>query len=361
VLSSAVFALNHGQHTVLSVVVTQSTLCSPVFADIVGRLRKTTLLIADEVHNYGTAQALRALPAKAHLRLGLSATPDRWLDEDGTQALKAYFGEVVYRYSLREAMEDQILTPYRYYPILVELEEDELDVYMELTRLLTRYMHKDEAQEGDNLALRVLIKRARLLASARNKLLALKVALERYPEKSHILVYCGDGQVEQDANEETQRQIKAVVQMINHELGMTAALYTAETSPTERQALLEHFAQGSIQVLVAIRCLDEGVDVPATRAAFLLASSTNPRQFIQRRGRVLRRSPGKRRADIYDFFVAPPVDDLVGKDNYLRVVRSLFKRQLDRALEFTELASNGPQARRVLRGVADSLDLTGLW
>jgi heme oxygenase len=76
---------------------------------------------------------------------------------------------------------------------------------------------------------------------------------------------------------------------------------------------------------------------------------------------VLRRSPGKRRADIYDFFVAPPVDDLVGKDNYLRVVRSLFKRQLDRALEFTELASNGPQARRVLRGVADSLDLTGLW
>jgi DNA phosphorothioation system restriction enzyme len=360
-LSSAIFAINHNFRSILSIVITQKTFCSELFSEIINRVRGHILIIADEVHNYGTKNTLRFLPSKAFLRLGLSATPERWLDSDGTEGINSYFGKVVYRYSLKNALEDQILTPYFYYPVLVDLAEEELELYMELTRLLTRYMHQDSIPEGDSPAMKVLIKRARLLASARNKLPALKQILKKIAKSNHILIYCGDGQVEQEEQEETQRQVEAVIKMLNGELGMTAALYTAETTSKDRQLLLERFTQGSIQVLVAIRCLDEGVDIPSIHTAFLLASSTNPRQFIQRRGRLLRRSPGKKNSIIYDFFVAPPLKELEGKDNYLKVVRNLFLRQLERAAEFTELASNGPQARQVLREVSDSLNLAGLW
>ncbi len=281
-------------------------------------IRRPLLIIADEMHNYGADNTLRSLPENATYRLGLSATPDRWMDESGTQAVKDYFGPVVFRYGLDNAIRDDVLTHYRYFPELVDLEPEETEEYLDLTRLLARYVTDDLNDPRAEAAKRLLIKRARLIASARKKIPRLRTLLDQRRDDTHILVYCGDGRVEGAETEETVRQIEEVVRIIGVELGMTCSSYTAETGPERRRQLLRDFSSGLIQVLVAIRCLDEGVDVPETRTAYILASSTNPRQFVQRRGRVLRRAPGKSRAEIYDFFGAPPTGDLDESDPVAR-------------------------------------------
>jgi DNA phosphorothioation system restriction enzyme len=360
-LAAAIHALNAGKRPVLSLATTSSTLIGEPLQRLLRRIRKPFLFIGDEAHNYGSQRVFPSLPENATFRLGLSATPDRWMDEEGTEQLRTYFGEIVYRYDLRDAIKDEVLTPYRYHPVLVDLQADELDEYLELSRLLGRYLQGDKDGPIGQVALRLLLKRARLLASARAKLPKLKELLEPRRKESHILVYCGDGQIEGAESTETIRQIEEVTRMIGRDLGMTCAKYVAETLPERRQELLKMFAAGDLQVLVAIRCLDEGVDVPATRTAFLLASSTNPRQFVQRRGRVLRRDLGKRRAEIYDFFVSPPLAIIDKASEEFKVIRRLFGNQIRRASEFADLAENSALAREALLEISSALNLVSEW
>jgi superfamily II DNA or RNA helicase len=146
--------------------------------------------------------------------------------------------------------------------------------------------------------------------------------------------------------------------MLGRGLGMSVHSYTAETYLDERDDLRIRFAAGKLQGLVAIRCLDEGVDIPETRRAFILASSTNPKQFIQRRGRVLRRAPGKELAEIHDFLVVPPAR--IGTDEFYATERRLFRRELERILLFARLADNGPQAVRTLLPLRERYQLLDL-
>ena len=119
--------------------------------------------------------------------------------------------------------------------------------------------------------------------------------------------------------------------------------FTAKESDKERQELLEDFEKGDLHALVAIRCLDEGVDVPATRRAYMLASSSNPRQFVQRRGRILRNHPGKDYAVIHDFIVRPPQSiSLSADEKRFRIERQLVKKELERVNTFAEAAENYP-------------------
>ena len=357
-LNSAVVAVNAGRRPVVSVATTGATMTSSDFRSAVSRVQRPVLLIADEVHNYGAPTQLAALPPGAQLRLGLSATPVRWKDESGTAALTAYFGPVVYRYSLADAIRDEVLTHYRYHPIIVSLEEDELDQYTEITQKINRYFPDEDADGARSPAVeRLFIKRARVLATARKKVSMLEELLQPFTRETHILVYCGEGAHSSLASETTQRQIEAIVQLIGRRLGMRCASYTAETSSTTRRELLREFTNGFLQVLVALRCLDEGVDIPEARMAFILASSTNPRQFVQRRGRLLRRAPGKSRANIYDMFVVPPDLGYARGSSEWKIARSMVRGQIRRAREFSDLADNGPKARSVLLKLADDLDL----
>ena len=361
-LESAVFAVNARRRPVLSVATTAATMTSPAFRDTVRRLRRPILLIADEVHNYGAPAQLAALPQNARFRLGLSATPSRWMDPSGTSGLGAYFGPTVYRYSLADAIRDEVLTHYRYFPNTVPLDGDELEQYADLTDKITKYARDDDPDGPLPRAVQMLlIRRARVLASARAKLPALASLLRSFVGESHILVYCGDGAYSGPTPDVTQRQIQAAVHLIGHGLGMNCASYTAETPSPKRQELLQQFADGFLQVLVAIRCLDEGVDIPAARTAFLLASSSNPRQFVQRRGRLLRRAPGKSRADIYDIFVVPPYSEYTPASPEWKLARSVVRGQLPRAREFADLADNGPSARSALLELVKELDLLSVW
>lgn len=359
-LSTAIYALNGKSRRILSIAVTSATLQSATFQEQICRIRVPMLVIGDEAHNYGSTKIAKCLPQQAAYRIGLSATPEKWMDPEGTSRIVDYFGGIVHRYGLKEALDDEILTPYLYHPTLVALEPDEAAKYEEYTAKLARFGISDDASDLSDGAKALLLKRARLLAGARGKLPVLLSLLEDRRDDTHMLIYCGDGRPEAGDDEMPPRQIEQVVTMAE-DLGIICALYTADTPPDRRRAILQDFDAGRIQALVAIRCLDEGVDVPSTKTAFILSSSTNPRQFVQRRGRVLRRSPatGKIRAEIYDFFMVP---DASGADGHISsAMAGVVKKQLDRILEFSTLAINGPGARKELLGWTERHGLMGLW
>ena len=310
------------------------------------------LIVADEMHNAGAPGTQRVLPPKAPFRLGLSATPERWYDEGGTEALFAYFGHPVFELGLADAIKIGALTPYRYFPVVVELDLEEMAAYTKLTEQIRKMSAGEEninQRDLDGPLKAMLIKRARILANASGKTPALKLVITDYSQTTHNLIYCGDGRIPDDAemtDDEELRQISGITRMLGNELKMKVAKYTSATTIDSRRGILDEFAKGRLQAVVAIRCLDEGVDIPETRRAFILASSTNPRQFIQRRGRILRRAPGKDRAELYDFIAVPPFGGLNDAD--FRTERGLVRRELGRVIEFAGLAENGPQAMQKL-------------
>ncbi|HEY0715247.1 MAG TPA: DEAD/DEAH box helicase family protein [Polyangia bacterium] len=359
-LSTAIYALNARSRRILSIATTSATLQSSTFQEQLRRIRAPMLVIGDEAHNYGSTRMAACLPQAAAYRVGLSATPEKWMDPDGTARILDYFGSIVHRYGLAEALDDEVLTPYLYHPTLVALEPDEAEKYEEYTAKLAKFGITDDASDLSEGAKALLLKRARLLASARGKLPVLMNLLEARRNDTHMLIYCGDGRPEAGEDEMPARQIEDVVAMAE-DLGIICALYTAETPPDRRRVILQDFDAGRIQALVAIRCLDEGVDVPSTRTAFILSSSTNPRQFVQRRGRVLRRSPatGKVRAEIFDFFMVPDASSTGGYIS--NAMAGVVRKQLDRMMEFSTLALNGPRARKELLGWTERHGLMGLW
>ena len=347
-LNELVSAANDGHVQFVLAITTNATLQTTSFQDVIRRVKASLLLIGDEVHNLGAGGLSACLPENAAYRLGLSATPERWFDPVGTDALVKYFGPVVYELTLEDAIKMGALCKYDYFPHVVEFDLPELDEYLELTHQISQLIGAEEGEltdETENPRLKwLLLRRARLIAAAKNKLPALKSVVD--PSTAYNLFYCGDGRVQYDPAGDEIRQIEAVVHLLGRELGMSVHSYTAETYLEERDDLRKRFASGSLQGLVAIRCLDEGVDIPETRRAFILASSTNPKQFIQRRGRILRRSAGKDIAEIHDFLVVPPPQ--IGTDEFYATERRLFRRELERVVLFAKLADNGPQALKTL-------------
>lgn len=335
-------------------IATNSTFCGQPFTEVAGEFPSHTLLIADEAHNLGADKSRAALTDAYRYRLALSATPERAYDEEGSEFLTMYFGGTVFTYDLQDAIKGGALTPYDYFPHLVYLEDEELDAYLELTAKIARasYARDETVVEGPLLTL--LVQRARIIGSARGKLGALAEAVRPIIGTTHNLFYCSDGTI--DAGETTaERQVDAVVRLLGVQLGMRVQSYTHENFAEERDLLRERFAVGDLQGLVAIRCLDEGVDIPETRRAFILASSSNPRQFVQRRGRVLRRAPGKNFAEIHDFLVLPPPGSVASE--LWQTERKLVGRELERIALFARLASNGTQA---LHSLLDTRERYGL-
>lgn len=332
------------KNSFISVITTNKTF-SESFQTKIPHFPKKTILIADEAHNLGARRLLSSLPESIQFRLALSATPERWYDPEGTEALFRYFGPVLEpQIGLKKAIQMGVLTPYRYYPILVELTAGEGDEYLELSEKIARLMIANDDEEDGNPALTALLtRRSRLIASAANKLDALRALMETKRDALHMLVYCGDGRVDDPATDEEQRQIEAVCKLLGRDMGIRIAPFIAETELEEREDLKRQLERGQLQALVAIRCLDEGVDVPVMRSAIIMASSRNPRQFIQRRGRILRKAPGKDAAEIYDMIVCPPSGVEVMESE-----RTLLRKEIERFTEFADIALNAGEAKSVI-------------
>ncbi|MFJ2805061.1 DEAD/DEAH box helicase family protein [Kitasatospora sp. NPDC087271] len=335
------------------IVTTNATLAGGPLQDILERHRGHTLVIADECHNLGAKRLRDKLPANARYRLGLSATPERWFDDDGTASLRTYFGSVVFEMGIGDAIRAGALCRYTYTPVLVELDDEEAELYSEVTEKIAKLMAVrdlvDDADEDTPLG-KLLRKRSNILGHARAKLPALRREISGRRDDWHQLLYCAEGRhplVHEHGTSDEPTQLQQALMMVGQDLRMPAAQYVAETRRGERQELLRRFADGrDLQVLLSMKCLDEGVDVPAARTAYLLASSSNPRQFIQRRGRVLRKSLGKDHADIVDFIVVP-LDQSPGAQRGTE--RRMLARELARVTEFARLADNEGQTLDILR------------
>lgn len=340
-LSTELYQLRAGYQPFLTVITTNSTLISEGFQSQLLYFPEKTLIVGDEAHNLGSPRLEESLPRNIGLRLALSATPERHFDESGTDAILNYFGSVLQpELTLAEAINQGALVRYLYYPVLVELTEAESRAYHRLTTRIGWALMDDKDWENNETITALLIQRSRLIASATNKLDALRELMKNRLQTTHTLFYCGDGSVE-TLEDYSPRQLEATVELLGSELGYRVNTYTAETPLSEREKLRQQFERGELQGLVAIRCLDEGVDIPAIQNAVILASSCNPRQFIQRRGRILRPHPGKERATLFDMIVLPPDLDR----NTLEVERNLLRKELKRFLEFANLADNAGEAR----------------
>lgn len=344
------------------IIMVNASFATPYVQDLLVSLRGNTCIVVDEAHNFGAEKLRKCMLPNFKYRLALSATLERHHDAEGTKCLLDYFKEKCIEFSLDDAIKKGFLTPYYYHPIVVNLEPDELDGYIELTEKVINILKKNPGEEIPKSAEMLLIKRARIVAGARNKLSALHNIISRYKDDNNILVYCGATKVfydrEDDFDEEDKRQIEEVVNMLGNEFGMRVSMFTSKEKPDERELIKNSFAEGRLlQALVAIKCLDEGVNIPGIRTAFILASSTNPKEYIQRRGRVLRRSPGKEFAEIFDFITLPrdldsraPIIDL---DSEI----SLFKREKDRLDDFVRLCENPSESFQLVDKINDYYQL----
>lgn len=305
--------------------------------------KESILFIADEVHNAGAPESQKSMLEIYHKRVGLSATPNRYFDEEGTDIVKNYFGGVIFEYGLSQAIEDKWLTPYNYFPIIVRLSEEEYVEYKEISAQISRAVAiaGDSKPNGirDDVT-RLLIKRSKIIKGAINKisqLTALLAELKR-GDISNTLIYCdGMEQLEQ-------------AQIILNRLGIINHKFTQSETLELREEILRNFASGTYKALVAIKCLDEGVDVPATKTAVIVASTSNPREFIQRRGRVLRKSAGKSQANVYDFVVVPPGgrSSLINKSE-----KSILQNEFQRVRDFIDTASNKAEIYEDFLGIME--------
>ena len=308
-------------------------------------LSDDVVYVVDEAHNMGAENYRKCLPENICYRLGLSATIDRHNDEIGTAALSGYFGEKCIIYSLKDAIDSQMLTRYYYYPVLTYLDQDELSEYLMITSQLAKAIRKKNGKVVlTEHAKQLLIKRARIIAGAKGKLPELQKQIAPFVDDKYILVYCGATTVrDEDDSDFGRRQIDLVAEMLGNTLGMRVGRFTSQESAQERAQIRAAFADGeTLQALVAIKCLDEGVNIPSIKTAFILASSTNPKEYIQRRGRVLRKFPGKEYAAIYDFITLPfPFETLASQnDAIIESTKGLIKRELIRMMDFADIAEN---------------------
>lgn len=298
------------------------------------------LLVIDEVHNFGAEYLRKKLPGKVKYRLGLSATIERHMDKAGTDALMDYFGEKCIVYGIDEAIKDgKSLCPYQYHPICVFLTEDEKNKYEVLTRRLKDYIiFEDGVATISEAGKVILFQRSRILAGAINKKYKLIELIEPYVGQKNILVYCG---ATNDVESE-KKQVDEITEQLNN-MGIVTHRFTAEENAAERLEIKKMYAAGMYQALTAIRCLDEGVNIPGIETAFILSSSRNPKEYVQRRGRLLRKSPGKEKAVIYDFVIMPtPLSRIKFGDFDLD--KNVVLGELARVHEFGRLSLNSAES-----------------
>lgn len=327
-------------------ITTNKTFISSAFQNCINLIDGDYIFCADEMHHLTSDMMQKALPLNATYRLGLSATLQSKYNSTRMDFLKSYFGEIIFKYSMKEAIDSGSLTRYFYHPVYVCLTDEEKFEYFELSRKISRCVAINGGKfDEDQANMKALLsQRARILASAENKLQELKKLASNFVDLSNLIIYCGD-KIEMDNKT---RYIDKVYDIINNEIGITSAKFTANENRKQRKEILELFKQKIVQALIAIRCLDEGVDIPQLETAIIMSSGSNPKEFIQRRGRILRKSPGKEYAHIYDFIVIPTLSvrevsqlSLEEKQMEMKIIAGEFER----VQEFAELAENGLEVK----------------
>lgn len=339
--------------------------------------KKRLLFIADEAHNMGSGRMMDKIGGIPYLRrIGLSATPKRQFDDDGNRQLYEFFGsskQFTFEYSMQEAIDNGFLCRYYYYPHIVRLTDAEMAEYMEISRKLAKMYSssKKDFKKGDDILKILLLKRKRIIQKAINKEEVFRQIINgRYTEKGNLkytLVYAPEGNRIDDNSsdiydtvevigddEETNHIIDKYTQIVQEISPITTVKkFTSDSS--DRDKILSDFANGDLEVLTSMKCLDEGVDVPRSELAIFCASTGNPRQFIQRRGRILRTHKDKKYAYIHDLVVVPEISSA---SETFEMERSLLEGELIRVRDFALMSENAHISIQQLKDILEYYNLS---
>lgn len=328
------------------IVTTHDTFSSDFFKEKIKKLNVNLFLIADEMHHLGAEGYSEGLLNSYIYRLGLSATPEKFMDEEATEMLLDYFGGVVSTFSIYDALhtdnpktELTYLTPYNYYPIKVTLTATESRGYDELSSKIRVLYHSDNLENKEDSLNSLYRERRKILNTAEDKYVKFRNLIHNYEGNlDHLIVFCSYGQLDK------------ILKILKEEGVTPRHRFTSKEKTSkdknlggisQRQDLLNKFASGEYKALVAIKCLDEGVDVPSADKVIIMSSTTNPMEYIQRRGRVLRRFPGKDLAYIYDMAVVPDENESF-RDNVIL-------KERERLEDFILSANNKNECNKKLR------------
>lgn len=363
-LADGIRDVNNDVASRLVVLTTHDTFYRDDFVEIIGIAKTKLFLIADEVHGMWSEKRKAGFVEDYQFRLGLSATPSRWFDSEGTQDLFRYFDAEDesnrFIFSLKQAIQavnpatgETYLTPYEYKPYFAELSEAELEEYEVRTKDIVKAYHKAKRNVEKQKYFVLLCKqREDILRNAEGKYQCFREIIEDIGGFEHCLIYCSPEQIGAVQRILMRKSIK------QHKFTQNEDIRPDQRygGISERDYLLKSFGQGMYQALVAIRCLDEGVDIPQARIGVILASMGNPRQYIQRRGRLLRRSPGKDKAVIYDVIVLPPPNSGL-PSTLVDLERKILMKEFRRYHEFSDIAMNVLECIRKFHEVEGRLNL----
>lgn len=344
-------------------VTTINTFTSSQIQNIINGLKGNVLLVVDEVHNIGTSRSISKLSPNIPYRLGLSATVDRYNDPDGTKAIRDYFGKECINYSLEDAINSGMLVQYKYFPILCVMSSEEYQRFSELNSQMDEIIHQNISQREIDIQLKpIKLLGARLVSSLQSKFESLKTIVENHNQDKHMLVYCGDAKIEDEDVDPEDFDYKVsvvdkVTDLLGNEMDIRVSRFTYRENMNERREILDDFEKGVIQVLVAIRCLDEGVNIPSIRTALITSSGENPKEYIQRRGRILRKYSSKEfgkkeYATLYDFVALPQDLDIVKSTKNKNLLDIAFlKKEVTRMEEFSKICMNPERTVELINSI----------
>lgn len=342
-----------------------------IFKDLFSNDLDKITIIADEAHTMGSPGFLKVLPNYLQKRIGLSATPERQFDDIGNANLNEYFSvsqeEYTYEYNMKTAIENKILCKYYYYPKIVSLEQSEQDEYLKISKELSKFIDpKTGKYRESDYVNNLLIKRKNIIHKASRKVNQLVSIIGEIGKGNfkNAFIYVPEGiEVDYSVNDEPGYDIESdnnklidkylSVLYDNYQLRM--AKFTGETK--NREQIFEQFKSGKIDALLAMKCLDEGVDIPQTKYAIFCSSTGNPRQYVQRRGRVLRNFKGKDSAVIYDLIVKPIVDHTNTDEKLSKIEKNIFISELKRLVNFAVLSENKDSCLKELENMCYDLDI----
>lgn len=341
-LRKEIISLRYNQQRQLIVVSTIASFNMAKFQDAIETHHGKKLLIVDEAHRF--TQRPTSLQEQYQYMLALSATPYRGKSADSGKELMAFFGGQVYNLPIDKALEMKCLVPYYYHPIFVHSTEEEEKNFAKYTQKITTCFNSKGVCINPDLLVTLLRARLRIIAMAEGKFAKLDTFLQEQEHLKHFVVYCGDGKITDDNTEK--RHIQVVKELLNQH-GYVSAPFTAQETMNERMRLITAFDKGIFSALVAIRCLDEGVNIPSIESAMILASNDDYREFVQRRGRILRKHGEKDHADIYDLVVLPSAK-----------TPAIAAIELRRYAEYAKLARNWNQLEPELNKLMSTYNLT---
>jgi len=338
-LSKQLKLLSLGFSNHVIVYTTHTTASSDDFTGTIrSQLAKTPVcFVGDEAHGLGAYKSKRALLDEYSYRIGLSATPARWFDDYGTKILADFFGNDSYQFTIAQALTTinpltgmPFLTDYEYHPVFVSLTDEELEKYQALSKRISKMAtYSKSSDKYQSTFEKLLFDRANIEKNAVLKYDALLEILSTNPMENTI-IFASDAQIDEVMRILQEKVIMA--HRFTQEQGTTPEAKYCGLS--ERQYLINMFKEGTYKALVAIKCLDEGIDIPSADTAIIMASSTNPREYIQRVGRVIRQAKNKGRAYIYDFIIEPDFVRLKNPD-LIEFEKHIFEKELIRVKDMS--------------------------